>query len=138
MASEEMNAEADIRAVIESWASAVRAKDIDGVLANHTQDVTMFDVPPPVAVRGINAYRDTWPQFFDWLRRDGGSFDIATLDITAGEQVAFATATVLCASRAARQEDETPRLRLTVGLRRDGSGWKIAHEHHSYPLGNAA
>jgi hypothetical protein len=27
----------------------------------------MFDVPPPhESVRGIDAYRETWPQFFEW------------------------------------------------------------------------
>jgi hypothetical protein len=30
----------------------VRAKDLGRVLARHTDDMLMFDVPPPVAVRG--------------------------------------------------------------------------------------
>ena len=55
-----------IRRLIEDWASAVRARNIGGVLAHHTDDVVMFDVPPPVAVRGTGAYRETWPPFFDW------------------------------------------------------------------------
>jgi ketosteroid isomerase-like protein len=25
------------------------------------------------------------------------------------------------------------RLRLTVGLRKDGGRWVVAHEHHSFP-----
>ena len=47
-----------IRRLIEDWASAVRARNIGGVVAHHTDDVVMFDVPPPVAVRGIGAIRD--------------------------------------------------------------------------------
>jgi ketosteroid isomerase-like protein len=38
--------ETQIRALVEKWASAVRAKDIDGVPVNHTDDIVMFDVPP--------------------------------------------------------------------------------------------
>ena len=62
--------EADIGALIERWAQAVHAGDLDGVLADHASDLVMFDVPPPYdGVRGIEAYLATWPPFFDWRRR---------------------------------------------------------------------
>jgi pimeloyl-ACP methyl ester carboxylesterase len=76
--------EAQIRLLVENWARAVRAKDITRVVADHTDDVLMFDVPPPVAVRGISAYGDTWPQFFKWLTEGKGAFDIVELHVTAG------------------------------------------------------
>ena len=44
--------------------------DMDGVLADHADDIVMFDVPPPEdGVRGIQAYRETWPRFFEWQAR---------------------------------------------------------------------
>ena len=44
----------------------------------------MFDVPPPYdGVRGIDAYRESWPPFFDWLRQ-GAEFELVELDVTAG------------------------------------------------------
>ncbi len=50
----------------------------------------MFDVPPPDdGVRGIDAYRESWPAFFEWQRK-GASFEIIELDVTAGDDVAFA------------------------------------------------
>jgi ketosteroid isomerase-like protein len=55
--------EAAIRDVIESWAKAVRRKDIDGILANHSPDILMFDVPPPIQSKGIDAYKKTWDFF---------------------------------------------------------------------------
>lgn len=39
--------ENQIRTLIENWAKAVREGDIDGVLANHTDYIVMFDVPLP-------------------------------------------------------------------------------------------
>lgn len=122
-----------IRRMIEDWASAVRAKKIAGVVARHTDDVVMFDVPPPVVVRGISAYRKTWPPFFRWQREANGTFDIVELDITAGDTVAFATALLRCGSKAELANDRRPRLRLTIGLRKSRGTWKIAHEHHSFP-----
>jgi uncharacterized protein (TIGR02246 family) len=130
------NEEIAIRQLIEAWASAVRAKDIDGVLAHHTDDVLMFDVPPPVAVRGISAYGETWPAFFRALTEGMGAFDITELLVTADDKVAFATALLRCGSREELAKDDTPRLRLTIGLRKVDGFWKIAHEHHSFPAGS--
>ena len=52
--------EAAIRELVESWARAVRAKDLNGILANHSTDMLMFDVPPPLQSKGIQAYKKTW------------------------------------------------------------------------------
>jgi ketosteroid isomerase-like protein len=38
--------ENQIRTLVKNWARAVREGDMDGVLAHHTDDVVMFDVPP--------------------------------------------------------------------------------------------
>jgi uncharacterized protein (TIGR02246 family) len=127
--------EAAIRRLIEDWASAIRAKDIAGVIAHHTEDVLMFDVPPPVAVRGIAAYRETWPPFFTALTQGAAAFEIVELNVTAGETVAFATAVLRCGSTDELAKDPTPRLRLTLGLRKVDGAWSIAHEHHSFPAG---
>jgi uncharacterized protein (TIGR02246 family) len=122
-----------IRALIDRWVHAVQDRDLDGVLAEHTDDVVMFDVPPPEkGARGIDEYRKTWPQFFHWLER-GAVFELESLDVTAGDDVAFAYALLRCATPEDMQERPNERLRLTIGLRKEDSRWLIAHEHHSYP-----
>jgi uncharacterized protein (TIGR02246 family) len=124
--------EQQIRSLIERWAAAVRAGDIDGVLADHADDIVMFDVPPPHdGVRGIDAYRKTWPPFFEW-QRQGASFDILSLDITAGDDVAFAYALLRCGTPQDLAEHPENRLRLTLGLRKEDGRWVVAHEHHSF------
>jgi uncharacterized protein (TIGR02246 family) len=125
--------ETDIRALIERWAKAVHAGDLDGVLADHTEDIVMFDVPPPNEVRGKAAYRDTWPPFFEW-QKQGGSFEIVSLDVTAGNNVAFAHALLRCGTVEEFRKDPDNRLRLTIGLRKVHGRWAVAHEHHSFPL----
>lgn len=84
--------ERQVEELIRRWAAAVHATDLDAVLADHADDIVMFDVPPPdEGVRGLGAYRRTWPPFFEW-QRSGASFEILSLDVTAGEDVAFAWA----------------------------------------------
>jgi uncharacterized protein (TIGR02246 family) len=125
--------EAEIRTLIEHWANAVHAGDLDGVLADHTEDIVMFDVPPPNEVRGKAAYRETWPPFFKW-QRQGAAFEIVSLEVTAGNDVAFAHALLRCGTAQELEKDPYNRLRLTVGLRRTNGRWAVAHEHHSFPL----
>jgi uncharacterized protein (TIGR02246 family) len=125
--------ETQIRALIERWASAVHDGDMEGVLADHSDDIVMFDVPPPDdGVRGIHAYRETWPPFFTWQQR-GASFEIVALDVTAGDDVAFAHALLRCGTQEELEKDPDNRLRLTIGLRKENGRWVVAHEHHSFP-----
>jgi uncharacterized protein (TIGR02246 family) len=124
--------ERQIRTLIERWAEAVHRGDIDGVLADHAEDIVMFDVPPPYeGVRGIDAYRATWPPFFRW-QTSGASFEIVSLDVTAGDQVAYAHALLRCGTAQELAEQPANRLRLTLGLRREHGRWVVAHEHHSF------
>src|SRR5215210_6746743 len=124
--------EAGIRSLIERWAAAVHSGDMDGVLADHADDIVMFDVPPPHdGVRGIDAYRETWPPFFEWQAR-GASFEIVSLDVTAGDDVAYAFALLRCGTAQHLAEQPASRLRLTVGLRKERGRWVVAHEHHSF------
>ena len=128
-----MSDEAEIRALIERWAEAVHAGDMDGVLAGHADDIVMFDVPPPDnGVRGIAAYRSTWPPFFEWQAK-GASFELVELDVVAGSDVAFAYALLRCGLPEEFEKDPDNRLRLTLGLRKDGESWVVVHEHHSFP-----
>ena len=127
-----MTDEQQIRNMIERWAAAAHAGDLDTVLADHASDIVMFDVPPPEqGVRGLDAYRETWPGFFDW-QASGAAFEIESLDVTPGADVAFAFALLRCGTPADFDRNPEQRLRLTIGLRKIGDRWIVTHEHHSF------
>jgi uncharacterized protein (TIGR02246 family) len=125
--------EQQIRTLIESWAAAVHRGDLATVLADHADDIVMYDVPPPNdGVRGIDAYRETWPPFFEW-QAQGASFEIVSLEVTAGDDVAYAHALLRCGTPEELAANPANRLRLTIGLRKEHGHWVVAHEHHSFP-----
>jgi uncharacterized protein (TIGR02246 family) len=127
-----MTDEEQIRDLIERWATAVHAGDMAGVLAGHADGIVMFDVPPPEqGVRGLGAYRDTWPGFFAW-QASGASFEIESLEVTAGADVAFAFALLRCGTPDQFEQTPDQRLRLTIGLRKLDGHWTVTHEHHSF------
>jgi len=126
------NDEQQITDLIKRWARAVHGGDIDAVLADHAEDIVMFDVPPPhQGVRGLDAYRETWPPFFEW-QAQGARFEIESLDVTAGDEVAYAQALLRCGTDAQLAASPDQRLRLTLGLRKQDGRWAVAHEHHSF------
>jgi uncharacterized protein (TIGR02246 family) len=124
--------EQQIRAMVRNWADAVHRGDLETVLDGHAGDIVMFDVPPPHdGVRGIDAYRDTWPPFFEWQRR--ASFEIESLDVTAGDDVAYVYALLRCGTPEELADNPDNRLRLTLGLTKEDGRWVVRHEHHSFP-----
>jgi uncharacterized protein (TIGR02246 family) len=123
--------ETQIKQLIEDWAKAVRNKDIDGILAHHSADFVMYDVPGPFQSIGLDAYRKTWDLFFKYTRP--GVFDIHEMNIVAGDTVAFVYAKMQCADKSNTADFVPLDFRLTIGLQKIKGQWIILHEHHSVP-----
>ncbi len=123
-----------IKHLLQAWADAVRRHDLPAILAHHEPDMVMFDLPPPLQCKGIEAYKETWALFFRY-HKPGTAFDIQELAVTAGNDVAFAVAIMRCAPNASSNPADKDGFlfRLTVGLRKVEGQWRIAHEHHSEP-----
>jgi len=120
-------AQDEVLTLIRCWERAIQAGDMAGILAHHTEDIVMFDVPKPLQVFGLDAYRQTWELFFRYGAPHPDLFVIEDLRVTAGVDVAFATGLLRIGG------SPSPVCRLTLGLvQRDGR-WLIAHEHHSAP-----
>jgi PhnB protein len=123
--------EAQIRAVIEDWASALRAKDVDGVLAPFAADIVIFDLAPPLMSTGLDpnglqAWFSTW--------QDPLGYEIRDLSITAGDDTAFCH----CLSRLSGTKVDGGKndvwFRQTLCFRKIRGAWKIAHQHESVPF----
>ncbi|PPK60441.1 SgcJ/EcaC family oxidoreductase [Actinokineospora auranticolor] len=122
----------EIRDLVVRWAAAVHRGDLAAVTADHAPDIVMFDVPPPHdGVRGLDAYRAVWPDFFAW-QASGAVFEIVDLHVTEGAEVAYAYALLRCGTPEDLAAAPNTRLRLTLGLRKDNGRWVVAHEHHSF------
>ncbi|MBS0260305.1 MAG: nuclear transport factor 2 family protein [Bacteroidetes bacterium] len=126
-----MKNETQIKNLIENWASAVRSKNIEGILAQHSKDFVMYDVPEPFQSVGLEEYRKTWDLFFQYTKP--GVFDIHEINIVADENVAFAFAKMQCSDNSDGKGFAPLDFRLTIGLKKINNEWMIVHEHHSIP-----
>jgi ketosteroid isomerase-like protein len=72
--------ETKIRSLLETWADAVRRHDLPTILAHHDPNIVMFDLPPPLQCKGIDAYAKTWDLLFKY-HKPGAAFDIDELTV---------------------------------------------------------
>jgi uncharacterized protein (TIGR02246 family) len=123
--------EAEIRGLIDRWAKAVRDENRAEIRAHHDPNILMFDVPPPFLSRGLDQYMATWELFFSCQEKPV-AFAFHDVQVTCGQDVAFATATGRCLNTE-NGKREPLEFRLTMGLRKIDGRWRVMHEHHSLP-----
>lgn len=125
--------DAEIRARLDALAQALRAKDIDALMAHYAPETVTFDLRPPIQVHGVDAYRRN---FEAWFASTEGPIDyeIRDLRITTGDDVGFCHS--VCHVRSTRTTGEKADywVRVTSGLRKMNGRWMIVHEHVSMPI----
>jgi ketosteroid isomerase-like protein len=97
MATENSQATAEtaIRARLDEWATALRAKDIDAIMAAHAPDVVAFDCHSQLQFKGADAYRRHLEARLPCIQGPM-TFEIHDLDITAHGDVGFCHYPALC------------------------------------------
>lgn len=125
--------ETEIRAVIEARRRALHDRDAVAFLAGYAPQAVIFDLAPPLShgldPAGVAAWLATW---------DGPVVN-ETRDLVVTVQGRLAHTIGL--ERLAGTQGGAPRdvwLRLTLCLRRDGTVWRITHEHTSLPVRKTA
>lgn len=126
-------AEAEIRALIEQRADAVRAKDVETAMARVAPDVVSFDVVDPLQHVGSASLRERVNAWFSSFDGPIG-VDMRDLVIAAGTDTAFSNS--LNRYQAAKTDGGRINMwvRVTTCYRRVSGQWMITHEHNSVPF----
>ncbi|GAC1303028.1 MAG: nuclear transport factor 2 family protein [Steroidobacteraceae bacterium] len=126
--------EAQVRQVIEPWAKAFRARDLDGIMSVYAAGdaVVGYDLVPPLQYRGSAAYREDYAKF---LAQYAGPIDIKFHDVrvVAGEDVAFVHALERIIGTLKDGQKSEMWVRATSGLKKIHGRWLIVHDHISVP-----
>jgi len=135
MGTEAKNNEAAIRELYDRWASAFRARDIDGIMSVYTPGdaVVAYDIVPPLQYVGKEAYRKDYEVF---LAQYDGPIDIEYRDlrIVASGNVAFLHALERISGTMKNGQKSDIWVRATSGLRKIKGKWLIVHDHISVPF----
>jgi uncharacterized protein (TIGR02246 family) len=123
--------EAAIRELIDGLVMAIRAKNIDGVMASYAIDLVAFDIVPPLQFVGARAYRKPWQDVFE--RYQTLDYEVRDLRITAGDDVAFSHSLNRIHGTMTDGQKTDLWLRSTACYRRIDGRWLIVHLQASVP-----
>ena len=125
---------AQIRERIDALAQAIRAKDINALMAHYAPAVVTFDLMP-LQTLGVDAYRKNFEAWFASVQGPI-DFEIRDLRIMTGDGVAFCHYLGGVKSTRTTGEKTDYGVRVTVGLRKMNGQWMVTHEHLSMPFNN--
>jgi uncharacterized protein (TIGR02246 family) len=125
--------EAAIRELIDRFAKAIRAKDVNGVMSAFAQNIVSFDIVPPLQAVGAEVFVKHWQELFE-LYPNQIHVEFPDVSVTAGDDVAFS----YCLHRVSgtlKNGQHTDRwLRWTACYRKINGKWLIVHEQVSVPV----
>jgi uncharacterized protein (TIGR02246 family) len=125
--------------LLDAYAAAVRAKDVDAFVGLYADDVRTFDLWSEWSYDGKPALREMVSEWFGSLPDDevvAVRFDDVRAQ-TGSDVAAVSAFTTFAAVAPDGTELRSMNNRLTWVLRKEPDGaWKIAHEHTSAPAGD--
>lgn len=126
--------EAQIRALRNELTSAIEAKDVERVLNCFADEPVMFILSPPLQFKGEEGPGSNGIR--EWFKTFAGriGYEVRDLEISAGSDVAFGYCLIRISGERTNGERTDMWVRETLGFRKVGGQWRIAHQHQSVPM----
>jgi uncharacterized protein (TIGR02246 family) len=133
MAKNHVIEETQIREMMDDWVQAFQAKDLDRIMEHYADDITAFDLMPPLRFQGKDAYRKLWEEAF---RQMEGSISIEFQEekTVLDEEVAYSHYLTRFRGKQPNGEDMDVWSRSTMCFCKIEGKWLITHEHDSVPI----
>ena len=125
--------EAEIRARIEDWATATRAKDVDRIMASYAPGTLSFDCHSHLQFKGAAALRQHLEACMPCMQGPM-TFELHDLSVAAHGDLGFCHYLARYGATGPSGEEHTGWLRVTVCLRKVNGAWLIVHDHCSVPF----
>ncbi len=128
-----MNAERELRDLIEERVRAVRERDSATLAARPAEDVITFDVLPPLNSRGSQASVEHLQAWFDGY---DGPIDYSARDVQVSAQgdLGFCSFLYHVGGTLKTGDRVNMWVRATLCCRRIDGRWRIVHDHESVPF----
>ena len=128
-----MENEAAIRELIDRFAKAFRAKDVNGVMSVFAQEIVSFDILPPLQAVGADTFVKHWQEFFESYQTPI-HVEFPDVSITASDDVAFSYCLHRVSGTLKNGQQTDWWLRWTACYRKINGKWLIVHEQVSVPV----
>ncbi len=126
-------AETEIRAILAEWESAVRARDLNRIVARYAPDLVAFDAILALQFKGAEAYTKHWEACLG-MCSGPMIFEIHDLQVRASEELALAYGLVRCGGAGPDGKEMVGWTRMTIAFQKLEGKWLVVHEHFSAPF----
>jgi len=124
--------EALIRQRIEDCVKALRARDIDGLMALYAPNIVSFDIGPPLRYAGADNKRRAWQEVFAAFTGPI-AYEVHDLNVTMHDNLAFVHSLNHVSGTLAGGHISDLWVRWTACFRQIDGVWLIVHDHVSVP-----
>ena len=126
------NSEAQIRRLIDEFAKAFRAKDVQGIMSFFAPEIISFDILPPLEAVGAEVFVKHWEEFFG--AHETLDVEFPDVKVAAADDVAFSYCVHRVKGKLKNGGETDWWLRWTAGYRKANGKWLIVHEQVSVPV----
>jgi ketosteroid isomerase-like protein len=125
----------EIRAAQESIAKGAEARDLDGIMNNYlnSKKLFVFDVYPPRAYIGYDAFRKDWHDFLAGLKGPI-TYKMEDMDVATDGRLGYVHVIEHIAGTDQAGQPVEINMRVTELYRKINGRWQIVHEHASVPV----
>ena len=126
--------EVEIRALLDRWAKAFEARDIDAIMSNYASGDTVvaYDIAPPLQYQGKEAYRKDYQEFL--AQYDGPiHVEYREMRVFSSGDLAFVHGLERFVGKLKGGQPSDMWIRYTGGLRKINGTWLLIHDHVSVP-----
>jgi ketosteroid isomerase-like protein len=128
----ELTAETEVRALLDSYLDAVRALDVDRIVAHYAPEIVAYDAIAQLEFVGVDAYRAHWKRCLDGCQ--SMVFEPQEPTIAAGEDLAYGYYLLRCGGVGPDGKEQLCWMRATFAARKRDGQWRFVHEHFSMPF----
>lgn len=130
-----MSTQDEIRAVFDHWAERSATMDLDGSMEVIAPDIVSFEHGIPLVHRGVEEVREECQYGFDAMAKMDGEFSWRVDPLTVIDAGNFAISWGINHMVVTRQDAEVyhSTSRGTWIFERQSLGWRLVHQHQSYP-----
>ena len=122
-----------IRALVDDFVKAIRAKNVERLMSMFAPDVVSFDLGPPLRHGGGEAFSDRWRALFQGFPGTL-AYEVHDLQVSVADELAFSHSLNRMAGATAGGGTVDRWLRWTACYRKADGRWRIVHEHVSVPV----
>ncbi|MGH8433042.1 MAG: YybH family protein [Pseudomonas sp.] len=125
--------QAQLRELLDSWAKAVLAQDIERIVSHYAPNILAFDAIAPLQFKGRELYKAHWQACMS-MCPGPGVFEIHEPVLEASGDLGFGYYLCRCGGTDANGQAQSSWMRVTQGYRKHNGQWLIVHEHFSAPF----